>query len=299
MDTILILDFGGQTCQLISRRIREIGVYSEIVSHDFKITEELPPSIKGFILSGSPSSVYEEGSPKPDMKIFETGLPVLGICYGVHCMMDMLGGKVGPLEKREYGRSKLTISGSSHLFSNVPRGFTSWMSHGDSIITAAPDFDIIGLSEHGIPAALENKKKKLYGIQFHPEVTHCEYGNKILENFSINICGAQKEWSMKAYIESVSLELRKKAGDKKVLLLISGGVDSTVTGGLLLKILSPEQVHLMYIDTGLMRKNESRDVAENLKRLGASHLHLIDASDKFLTALKNEGDPEKKASFNR
>ncbi len=294
MDTILIVDFGGQTCQLISRRIREFGVYSEIVPHDFRMPSPIPASLKGLILSGSPFSVYDDGSPKPDPKIFESGLPVLGICYGLHCMTDMLGGEVGPLEKREYGRSKLRLSGGSPLFSGVPDGFTSWMSHGDSIISQAPDFFSIAVSEHGIPAALENRAKNLFGIQFHPEVTHCEHGNRILENFAVGICGAKKEWSMKAYIESVGDDVRKKAGSKDVLLLISGGVDSTVTGALLLKTLSSDQVHLMYIDTGLMRKNESRDVAENLRKLGAKNLHLVDASDRFLDALKGEADPEKK-----
>ena len=294
MDKILIFDFGGQTCQLISRRIRELGVYSEIVSHDFTITDQDASSIKGIILSGSPFSVYEQEAPKPNPDVFNLGFPVLGICYGVHCMMDMLGGKVGPLEKREYGRSKLNFSETSSLFANVPNGFTSWMSHGDSIISMANDFNILAVSEHGIPAAVENKTKRLYGIQFHPEVTHCEYGNQILENFVVRICNAKREWSMKAYIESVGSELKRKAGSKRVLLLISGGVDSTVTAGLLLKVLSPDQVHLMYIDTGLMRKNESADVAENLRRLGANHLHLIDASDQFLSALKGETDPEKK-----
>jgi len=294
MDTILIVDFGGQTCQLISRRIREFGVYSEIVPHDFKLPSPIPRTLKGLILSGSPFSVYEEGSPKPNPVIFESGLPILGICYGLHCMMSMLGGKVGPLEKREYGRAKLRLTCGGPLFSGVPDGFTSWMSHGDSILAPAPDFSSIATSEHGIPAALENSKRNLFGIQFHPEVTHCEHGNRILENFAVGICGAKKEWSMKAYIESVGDDLRNKAGSKDVLLLISGGVDSTVTGALLLNTLSSDQVHLMYIDTGLMRKNESHDVAGNLKKLGAKNLHLVDASDRFLEALKGEADPERK-----
>lgn len=294
MDKILIVDFGGQTCQLISRRIRDLGVYSEIVPHDFKLPQEQSSSLKGIILSGSPFSVYEQGAPKPDRAIIDSGLPVLGICYGLQCMTEMLGGKVGPLEKREYGRAKLNLSGDSTLFSEIPNGFTSWMSHGDSIVSPAPGFSPVAVSEHGIPAGLENRGKNLYGIQFHPEVTHCEHGNKILENFAIKICGAKKEWSMKAYIESVGADLRERAGKKNVLLLISGGVDSTVTGALLLKTLHPDQVHLMYIDTGLMRKNESNDVAENLRNLGAKNLHLIDASDRFLEALKGEAEPEKK-----
>jgi GMP synthase (glutamine-hydrolysing) len=294
MDKILIFDFGGQTCQLISRRIREFGVYSEIVPHDTPINGHTLEDVRGIVLSGSPYSVYEEGSPKPDPKIFEQNIPILGICYGLQCMTEMLGGRVAALEKREYGRAKLHIVSESALFADIPSSFISWMSHGDSIVVPAPDFEITAASEHGIPSALENREKRYYGIQFHPEVTHCEYGNAILENFAIRICGAEKQWSMKAYIDSVSKELRKKAGNEKVLLLISGGVDSSVAAGLLLKALPADQVHLMYIDTGLMRKDESREVAESLKKLGARNLHLIDASERFLTALKGVEDPEKK-----
>jgi GMP synthase (glutamine-hydrolysing) len=295
MDTILILDFGGQTCQLISRRIRDFGVYSEIAPHDY-----LPPEngalkdIKGIILSGSPYSVYDEGSPLANPAILNLGLPVLGICYGLQYLTHTLGGKVGPLDTREYGRMKLRLKNKSPLFNDVPDGFVSWMSHGDSIVEPAQNFSIAAVSEDGIPAALENPQRKLYGIQFHPEVTHCEHGSRILENFAVGICGAAKQWSMKAYIETVCGRIRERVGGRKVLLLISGGVDSTVAGGILLKALDPAQVHLMYIDTGLMRKDESAEVAVSLKKLGARNLHLIDASDKFLDALSGEADPEKK-----
>jgi GMP synthase (glutamine-hydrolysing) len=298
MDTILILDFGGQTCQLISRRIRDFGVYSEIVPHDYEPPKNRAAgdlkNIKGIILSGSPYSVYEAGSPLANPAILDLGLPVLGICYGLHYVTHILGGEVAPLDKKEYGRMRLRFENKSPLFQDVPDGFVSWMSHGDSIVRPAHNFSVTAVSQHGIPAALEDPERKLYGIQFHPEVTHCEYGVKILENFAVNICGAAKQWSMKAYIETVCARIRGRVGDRKVLLLISGGVDSTVAGGVLLKALSPEQVHLMYIDTGLMRKDESAEVAASLKKLGAENLHLIDASDKFLAALAGEADPEKK-----
>ncbi|MDR1932424.1 MAG: glutamine-hydrolyzing GMP synthase [Spirochaetales bacterium] len=292
MDTILIYDFGGQTCQLISRRIRELGVYSEVVPHDY-----LPQpggGLKGIILSGSPYSVYDEGSPLADPAILGLGVPILGICYGLQYLTHILGGKVEPLDKREYGRMPLRFQTQSPLFKDVPEGFVSWMSHGDSIVSPAKGFTVVAASQQGIPAALEDSSRGLYGIQFHPEVTHCEYGGRILENFAAGICGAKKTWSMRAYIETVSREIREKAGGGKVLLLISGGVDSTVTAGILLKALSPQQVHLMYIDNGLMRKNESEEVAGNLKKLGAKNLHLVDAQDKFLEALSGEADPEKK-----
>jgi GMP synthase (glutamine-hydrolysing) len=189
---------------------------------------------------------------------------------------------------------RLRFKAESPLFADVPDGFISWMSHGDSIVRPAHGFDVTAVSEDGIPAALEDPARKFYGIQFHPEVTHCDYGMKILENFAIGICGARKQWSMKAYIETAGRELREKVGGRNVLLLISGGVDSTVAGAILLKALAPEQVHLMYIDTGLMRLNESEEVAASLKKLGAKNLYLIDASRKFLDALAGETDPEKK-----
>lgn len=294
MDAILILDFGGQTAQLISRRIRDLGIYSEIVPHDFAPEPDVMRDVKGIILSGSPYSVYDSGSPRADNRIFEAGIPLLGICYGLQYMTSIMGGKVEALENREYGRARLNFSEPSPLFDGVPDGFISWMSHGDSIVSPGDGFRICAQSEHGIAAALQDAGRKFYGIQFHPEVTHCEHGMRILENFTVGICGAKKEWSMKAYIDSVCGEIRRKAGSKKVLLLISGGVDSTVTGGILLNALPPEQVHLMYIDTGLMRKNESVEVAENLKKLGAKNLHLIDASERFLSALAGVEDPEKK-----
>jgi GMP synthase (glutamine-hydrolysing) len=298
MDTILILDFGGQTCQLISRRIRDFGVYSEIAPHDYAPPENGASgnlkNIKGVILSGSPYSVYDKDSPRPNPAILELGLPVLGICYGLQYLTHALGGEVASLDKKEYGRMKLRFETLSPLFKDVPDGFVSWMSHGDSIVKPGRDFSVTAVSQHGIPAALEDPKKRFYGIQFHPEVTHCEYGAKILENFAVGICGAARQWSMKAYRETVCARIRERVGDKKVLLLISGGVDSSVAAGLLLTALPPPQVHLMYIDTGLMRKDESAEVAASLKKLGARNLHLVDARDKFLAALAGEADPEKK-----
>jgi GMP synthase (glutamine-hydrolysing) len=294
MDTILICDFGGQTCQLISRRIRDFGVYSEVAPHDCLPAGESLKNIKGIILSGSPYSVYDEGSPLANPAILGLGVPVLGICYGLQYLTHTLGGKVAPLEKREYGRARLHFKSPSLLFKDVPDNFLSWMSHGDSIVSRPEGFTVTAVSEQDLPAALEDSRRGLYGIQFHPEVSHCEYGTKILENFVLGIAGARKEWSMRAYIDTVSREIREKAGARKTLLLISGGVDSTVAAGILLKALPPDQVYLMYIDTGLMRKNESAEVAANLKKLGAKNLHLIDASDRFLAALAGEADPEKK-----
>lgn len=294
MDKILILDFGGQTCQLIARRIRDLGVYTDIVPGDIELDEHLTSDVKGVILSGSPYSVYDNKAPVPDKKIFDLDVPLLGICYGLQRITYDLGGKVAPLATKEYGRSKISFKNRNDLFKDIPEGFVSWMSHGDSLDILADGFNLTALSEHNLPASVCAEDRNIYGLQFHPEVTHCEYGTKILENFACGICGAKKQWSMEKYIEEEGVKLRERVGDKDVLLLISGGVDSTVAGGLLLKTLNPKKVHFMYIDTGLMRKGESEEVAINLKELGAEHLHLIDARDRFLGPLKGESDPEKK-----
>ncbi len=293
MDKILVFDFGSQTTQLIARRIRDFGVYTDIVTAESECTEELLRDVKGIILSGSPYSVYEDGAPAPHPSVYRTGLPVLGICYGFQRMTADSNGKVQKLEKTEYGRSNINFIKESPLFAGIPDGFTSWMSHGDSIDVLGKGFELIAKSQHHIACGY-NAENNLYGIQFHPEVTHCEHGIDILKNFVIGICGAATGWNMDVYLKEESLAIQQQAGDRDVLLLISGGVDSTVVGGLLLKALDPAKVHLMYIDTGLMRKDESKEVEAGLKKLGASNLYLIDASDRFLTALEGVSEPEKK-----
>ncbi|MCL2705054.1 MAG: glutamine-hydrolyzing GMP synthase [Spirochaetaceae bacterium] len=293
MDKIIVLDFGSQTAQLISRRIREIGIYSEVLPGDINIKDVDITGIKGIILSGSPESVYDKDAYFVDKTIYTLGIPLLGICYGLQRITVDFNGKVTALEKNEYGRSNIKYVSKSKLFENVPENFNSWMSHGDSIEKPGDGFEVIALSDHHI-AAVYNKSNNIYGIQFHPEVTHCEHGNKILENFTANICGAKKEWNMELYLEDVRKNIINQVKDKDVLLLISGGVDSTVVAALLLKSLNPEKVHLMYINTGLMRKNESTEVENNLKKLGAKYFHHINASRKFLEALKGITDPETK-----
>ena len=254
MDKIVVLDFGGQTAQLISRRIREIGVYSEILPGTTPAGDLTSDgAIQGIVLSGSPWSVHDDSAPAPDPDIYDLDLPILGICYGLQRAVHDSGGSVGRSESREYGRSRVRLITSHQLFRSVPDGFVSWMSHGDHVEQLPVGASIVAESQHGVPAAIQ-LADNFVGIQFHPEVTHCEHGNEILRNFVVGICGATANWSMSSFVERASEEIRTTAGDKPVLLLISGGVDSTVVAAMLLHALPPEQVFLMYIDTGLMRK---------------------------------------------
>jgi GMP synthase (glutamine-hydrolysing) len=293
-DTIVILDFGGQTAQLIARRIREIGVYTEILPADSPLEGELREAARGLVFSGSPRSVNEPDPLWPHESVLGSGLPILGICYGTHVLMQAADGKVSSLETREYGRARVHTREHSALFEGVPDGFVSWMSHGDSIDVLGRDYRVAAESENGLIAAVQDPGRQRYGLQFHPEVSHCEYGRELLENFAVRICGARRSWSMERYIEETEEDVRRQVGDHGVLLLISGGVDSTVTAGLLLQALPPEQVYLLHIDTGLMRKDESKQVVEDLKALGARNFHFADASGEFLEALAGVEDPEKK-----
>ena len=300
MDKILILDFGSQTTQLIARRIREMGVYTEILPGDAELTRGvITDEIKGIILSGSPESVNGSGA-APDKKIYDCGLPLLGICYGLQRMTHDLGGKVESLQCTEYGRIKVQISGSGkqspakQFLKGFKQSFTAWMSHGDTLTCLAPGFREYGKSGTGFPAVVAHDEKPWFGLQFHPEVSHCEGGGEILGSFVFNVCDSEKNWSMEQYTEELNLTLKERARDKPVLMLISGGVDSTVAGAALLKSLKPDQVHLMYIDTGLMRKGETKDVRSGLEKLGAKNVHIIICEEEFLSALKGKTDPEEK-----
>ena len=308
MDKVLILDFGSQYTQLIGRRIRELGVYAQIAPGDAGFGPSpsgspAPEGVRGIVLSGSPSSAYDADAPKIHPSVYASGLPILGICYGAQRMTVDFGGKVARLGEREYGRKTVrvagpvvaaTAAGADPLLEGMPAEFSSWMSHGDSIAEPAPGFEVLAQSEGGIPAALRDRKRNVWGLQFHPEVSHCEGGTRILENFVVGICGAARQWSMEAYLDEVSARVRAKVGAGDALLLISGGVDSTVAGALLLKTLPRGKVHLLYIDTGLMRKAESLEVMRNLRALGADHLHMVDAEAEFLAALAGLEEPEAK-----
>jgi GMP synthase (glutamine-hydrolysing) len=294
MDTILILDFGSQTTQLIGRRIRDLGVYSEIVPGDRPLDGLIDDDTRGLILSGSPHSVYDPDSPRPDPGLFSLDLPILGICYGIQRLIHDQGGQVAALPKREFGRAAVRTLEPCVLLEGVADGFVSWMSHGDTVRELAPGYRIVARTENDLPAVIVHENKAIYGLQFHPEVTHSEHGERLLENFALRICGARQQWSVEGYLESIREQIIHTVGDRKVLLLTSGGVDSTVVAALLLSTLSADRVYLMYVDSGLMRKNESEEVAKLLGRLGARHLHIIDASERFLDALAGIADPEEK-----
>ncbi len=294
MDTVAVLDFGGQTSQLISRRIREGGVYSEVLPGEASIPERLRAGLKGVVLSGSPASAPDPEAPRPHSSVFELGVPVLGICYGLQRIVHDGGGEVWRAAQREYGRTRVRIREPHPLFAEVPDGFLAWMSHGDTLSTLPAGYRLLATSEHGAPAAVSGEGDRILGLQFHPEVSHCEYGSRILSNFAERICGARADWSMDRYLEDRIQAVRDQAGDESVLLLISGGVDSTVVGALLLQALPPEQVHLMYVDTGLMRAGETEQVTEALEQFGAENLYIVDARERFLGALSGVRDPEEK-----
>ena len=249
MEKILILDFGSQTTQLIGRRIRELGYFSEIIPGDSRLTKDTTlKDVKGIIFSGSPFSVYNSRAPRPDKLVYKSSIPILGICYGLQRLITDFGGSVASIGKKEYGLSRIlyTHSNTSHngLFTGLDEGFNSWMSHGDALTNIPSVFKVTAVSEHKHPAAVEWKDRKYFGIQFHPEVTHCENGDKILDNFASSVCGLKREWNVDLYYTRIYNEIRKKAANKNVLLLVSGGVDSTVVAAMLLKTLNPSNIFL-------------------------------------------------------
>ncbi len=292
MDTILVLDFGGQTAQLICRRIRDAGVYSIIVPGDQPLEGDLLRDLKGIVLSGSPHSVYEPSAPRPDPSLHAAGVPILGICYGLQRLVTDAGGRVAAGTTREYGRSRIHIRERGPLFDGVEDGFVSWMSHSD-VIERPAGMTTLAVSENGHPAAMQDGGMT-YGLQFHPEVSHCEFGTRILSNFAAGVCRARREWNLDRFLEAAAGRVRRQVGAAPVVTLISGGVDSAVVAALLLRILEPDQVHLLYVDTGLMRDAETEEVLASLRALGASNLHAVDASRRFFAALSGVTDPERK-----
>ena len=253
VEKIIVLDFGSQFNQLITRRIREFGVFSELLSHRTTAEEIRKIAPKGIIFSGGPNSVYDKDAFSIDPEIYELGIPILGICYGMQLMTHNLGGKVEPAANREYGKAELEILGDATLFQGTPAKQTVWMSHGDLVTEIAPGFEKVGTSNDCPIASIEDANRKFYGVQFHPEVRHSEYGNDLLRHFAFDVCGCTGDWSMENFIDMEVAKIREQVGDKKVLLGLSGGVDSSVVGVLLQKAIG-DQLTCIFVDHGLLRK---------------------------------------------
>lgn len=288
---ITVLDFGGQYAHLIAKRVRHLGVYADIKHPDISADELGCPG--GIILSGGPSSVYDTNAPLFNRELLGMGIPVLGLCYGMQLLAYLLGGEVKRFNRHEYGRAELEIIGNSPLLMGLDKKEQVWMSHGDSVITPPRGFDVIGRTEDCSIAAVGDENQKLYGLQFHPEVRDTPSGDHILVNF-LAICKLEKNWSMEGYIKEKMEEVRENVGKRNVFLLVSGGVDSTVTFTLLNEALGEDRVLGLHIDTGLMRKNETSDVKNALEKLRFHNLIVVDRSEDFLQAVNGLTDPQDK-----
>ena len=293
-DKIIVLDFGSQYNQLITRRIRDFGIYSELLPHDLSIDRIKEMNPKGIIFSGGPNSVYDDGALKVDPEIFKLGIPILGICYGMQLMSYDLGGKVEPADNKEYGRANITVEDpDSALFKGLPSKQYVWMSHGDLVTQAPKGFEVTASSKNCPIAAIDNPDKKFYGIQFHAEVRNSEYGLDILKRFAFNVCGAVANWTMDDFIDMKIGEIRKEVGDKKVILGLSGGVDSSVTATLLHKAIG-NQLTAIFVDHGMLRKDEGDQVMKALNKDLGVNIIRVNAQKRFLDKLKGVTDPEKK-----
>ncbi|MDG7011426.1 MAG: glutamine-hydrolyzing GMP synthase [Nitrososphaerota archaeon] len=288
---VAVLDFGGQYAHLICRRIRSLGVYSELLPHGTKLEELERMKVAGVVLSGGPASVYAEGAPKADPALFQGKLPVLGICYGYQLMVKAHGGDVVRSESREYGRSNLKVIDGGGLFDGLEDRLICWMSHSDSATSIPPSMEVLAASEGSPYAAVRLVGARQYGVQFHPEVSHTERGHEVLSNFVFGVCGAAKRWSMEGFLRDSVGSLSKLEG--RVLCAVSGGVDSSVTAALLNRAIA-DRLQCVFIDTGLLRKGEAANVGELLGRGLGVRVEFVDASDRFLKSLAGVSDPEQK-----
>lgn len=296
MERILILDFGSQYSQLIARRVRELGVYSELQPFNLSIEKIKQLNPTGIILSGGPSSVYEPNAPHPDSNIFNLNIPVLGICYGLQIIAYQLGGQVDTQAKREYGPADLSIQDSTDLFKNIGTGIGKtkvWMSHGDALTKLPNNFEAIAHSSNAPICAIRNYEKKIYGVQFHPEVVHTDEGKNIISNFIYQICGCRGGWNTGFFIENKIAEIRSVVGKENVICALSGGVDSSVLAVLLHKAIG-NQLFCIHVNNGLMRKSESENVVQLYRDTYHFNLDYVDASDLFLEKLKKVENPERK-----
>ncbi len=292
-DMIVVLDFGSQYNQLITRRIREFGVYSELHPHTITAEEIRKMNPKGIIFSGGPNSVYDENSFRCDEEIFEMGLPILGICYGMQLMTVHFDGKVEKAKNREYGKAVMNIQNQNKLFHDLPEEQIVWMSHGDLVVEAPAGFTVDGTNPHCPIAAMSDEARKLYAVQFHPEVRHSVYGNELLKNFVFNVCDCKGDWSMENFIEMEMAKIREQVGNKKVLCALSGGVDSSVVAVLIHKAIG-DQLTCIFVDHGLLRKNEADSVMKTFAEGFHMNVIKVDAKERFLSKLEGVSDPEKK-----
>jgi GMP synthase (glutamine-hydrolysing) len=291
-ERILIFDFGSQYGQLIARRVRELNVFCQIVRHDLTAerVRELHPA--GMIFSGGPASVYEAGAPQCDPKLFDLGIPVLGICYGMQLACQHLGGKVLSSSHREFGRANCRIQEPDDLFAGVPEETIVWMSHGDQV-QAKGDFVALASTDTCPVAAVRHRSRPVFGLQFHPEVSHTPYGTRILRNFLYDVCGCGGSWQIKSFIEQTVSELRTRIGSYRVICGLSGGVDSSVAAALLIRAVGP-QVACIFVDNGLLRQGEREAVSNTFKGNFQADLHVVDAQGRFLDALAGVSDPQEK-----
>ena len=293
MDKIVVLDFGSQYSNLICRRIRDINVYCEVLPYNTSIKELKKLRPNGIIFSGGPASVYFDDSPKPDKEIFGLGIPILGICYGHQLIIDHFGGKVKRTSAREYGRADLIIDINCDLFSTSDNKIKCWMSHGDAAERLPEGFEILGHTENSFSAAIANQDKRLYGIQFHPEVVHTENGTEILKNFSQKISRARPKWNMESFIESTIKDIRQRVGNEKVLCALSGGIDSTTVAALLEKAVG-KNLKCVFVNHGLLREDEEALVTGLFKDYLQTEVIYVNAEKQFLQKLKGVCDPEMK-----
>ena len=292
-NTIVIIDYGSQYTQLIARRIREESVHSIIIPYDFKENYIEDYNIVGIILSGGPSSVYEKNAPQLNEIIFSYNVPILGICYGLQLLIEHNKGVVKNVGTGEYGRAEVKLENNNNLFKNIPESFKAWMSHGDKIDEMPKDWKITSFSENNVIASVENVFMRLYGVQFHPEVIHTEEGQNIIKNFIFDICKANADWSSKNFISNTIQEIKETVGDNKVICALSGGVDSTVVSTLMKRAIGDNAI-CVFIDHGLLRKNEAQEVVDMFNESLDLGVNLFDKSEEFLNKLKNITNPEKK-----
>jgi GMP synthase (glutamine-hydrolysing) len=290
---IVVLDFGSQYAQLIARRVREQNVYCQILRHDIDAQRLAEIAPKGIILSGGPASVYEDGAPRCDPQLFHLGIPVLGICYGMQLTCEALGGKVDNTPSREYGPATCEISDHSGLFAGLPDKMDVWMSHGDQVSSISDAFVPIGKTNTCPYAAIQHKELPVYGLQFHPEVTHTPRGGELLRNFVLGVCECEPTWSMGDFAEATIEELRRQVGDRRVICGLSGGVDSSVVAALLYKAIGP-QLSCILVDNGLLRKGEQEMVIKEFSEHFKTDLHVVQGEEQFLSVLAGISEPQEK-----